>query len=328
MKRSEVTHVVLLALKILIGLGALSWVLSLMKSEALFVALQKTNWLWIGAFALTQIAGYYLSAKRWRYIAWSRSLRMKSWDAFRIYLTGAFMNNFLPLGTFGGDAFRSAWLASKLNNRAGAVASVFFDRFVGLWVVSILALVLGVWWYVRAGSPFSGFVLMLSILALALLVDALLTWVGRLPGGSRIIDRLPYVVRRLCTEFLRVGNERAWWGGSVYALAFHLVATGLGNWFLFEAFGLHLDPLYYIGVIFLTTLIASLPVSIGNIGVKEGAYVLFFGHLIAVEPLFLVVTVGRFVQFLITGLAWPLYAREMWLLRRAKQAEARAAEEQ
>jgi hypothetical protein len=64
----------------------------------------------------------------------------------------------------------------------------------------------------------------------------------------------------------------------------------------------------YMSVIFLISIVSSIPISINNLGVKEWAYIFFFG-LFGVE-LTLAVTVvilSRVVQMLMSFLAVPLY---------------------
>jgi uncharacterized membrane protein YbhN (UPF0104 family) len=69
-------------------------------------------------------------------------------DGVRLGLVGYFFNTFLP-GSVGGDIVKAWHIAREQNRRAVAVATVLFDRAVGLWgLVWLVALCGGVFWAV------------------------------------------------------------------------------------------------------------------------------------------------------------------------------------
>jgi hypothetical protein len=67
----------------------------------------------------------------------------------------------------------------------------------------------------------------------------------------------------------------------------------------------------FLSVIFLVTLISSVPLSINNIGIKEWAYVTFFGLLgVSIETAITVSILSRFLQMLISFIALPYYLKK------------------
>ena len=66
----------------------------------------------------------------------------------------------------------------------------------------------------------------------------------------------------------------------------------------------------YLSVIFLISIVASVPVSINNIGIKEWAYITFFAVFgIEASQVVSVAIISRFIQMLISFFALPIYLR-------------------
>jgi hypothetical protein len=91
---------------------------------------------------------------------------------------------------------------------------------------------------------------------------------------------------------------------------FSIVGMALANYVLFVALGVKMNVLNYLAVIFLITIVSSVPVTVNNIGLKEWSYVTFFG-LFGIDPsLVLVVSIlSRFIQMIISFAALPMYLK-------------------
>ena len=59
-------------------------------------------------------------------------------EALSLTFIGYFFNNFLPT-SIGGDVVKAYYLAKKTDNKAGAYASVFVDRLIGLFTMIFMA---------------------------------------------------------------------------------------------------------------------------------------------------------------------------------------------
>jgi len=91
---------------------------------------------------------------------------------------------------------------------------------------------------------------------------------------------------------------------------FSIVGMALANYVLLLAFGVHIGIINYLSVIFIITIVSSIPISINNIGLKEWAFVTFFGIFgVNSAAVTAVSIVSRFLQMFISFAALPMYLK-------------------
>lgn len=100
---------------------------------------QDKNWLMLaGAWAFCT-AAVLLTFVRWWYLVRALDVPCRFADAIRISFWG-YLFNLAPLGIVGGDLVKAVMLAHQHPQyRAKAVASVLFDRLIGLYLLFIVA---------------------------------------------------------------------------------------------------------------------------------------------------------------------------------------------
>lgn len=297
-------------MKLSIGFGLLLWLIEKVNWNIVLEKLRDISPIFIVVYIALQLTGNLISAKKWQVIAEHKhqKLMFTLRDGFFVYLTGAFINNFLP-STLGGDAYRGVWLAQKTDAKAASLSTVVFDRFIGLWTIAILAVFcsLPLWHYFFTDTAFR---ITLSSLILFLLGDLFITYAYFQPWFHRMLQWLPFQIRRLIQEVIGFTEKGIWAVGSLYALLFAFVGIALSNWTLFHALGSPIRFPVFLSVIFLVTIISSVPLSINNIGIKEWAYVTFFALVgVSIEVAVTVALLSRFIQMLISFIALPYYIR-------------------
>lgn len=286
------------------------WLVEKVNWTVVFDTLTHISPFFVLLYIALQLLGNFISAKKWQAIASHKhqELMFTVKEGFFTYLTGAFINNFLP-STLGGDAYRGLWLAQKTDAKAASLSTVVFDRFIGLWTTAILALFCSIplWKYFFTDTAFR---LAMSGLVAFLLVDLFITYAYFRPWFHRTLEWLPFQIRRLIQEVIGFTKKGIWMTGSLYSLSFALVGIGLSNWMLFHALGSSINLFSFLSVIFLVTIISSVPLSINNIGIKEWAYVTFFALVgVSVELAVTAALLSRFIQMLISFIALPHYIR-------------------
>lgn len=265
-------------------------------------------------YVVFQLLGNLISARKWQIIASFKGLEFTVKEGFFTYLTGAFINNFLP-STIGGDAYRGIWLANRSGAKAASLSTVVFDRFIGLWTMAILALGMSAlfWPFATENIPL---LLTLGALIGFLVIDLVITYLYCRPWFHDFVTRIPFhKLRRLLEEVIFYTKKHIWWRTSLWSALFMLVGVGLSNFTLFHALGSDIGIVHFFSVIFLVTIISAVPLSINNIGIKEWAYVTFFA-LVGVSPetAVTVALLSRFMQMIISFIALPQY----WQSRRGK----------
>ncbi|MBP5993683.1 MAG: flippase-like domain-containing protein [Candidatus Moranbacteria bacterium] len=298
----------MLLVKLGVGAGLILWLVEKVNWSVVLEKLADISPVFIVLYIVFQLAGNVISARKWQTIASHKhqELMFTVKEGFFTYLTGAFINNFLP-STIGGDAYRGLWLAQKTEAKAASLSTVVFDRFIGLWTTALLALFCSIplWKHFFTDTAFR---LTMLALVLFLLVDLFVTYAYFQPWFHRMLAWLPFKLQRLIQEVIGFTKKGIWTIGSLYSVLFALVGIALSNWMLFHALGSPVNFLSFLSVIFLVTIISAVPLSINNIGIKEWAYVTFFALIgVSAEVAVTAALLSRFLQMLISFIALPHY---------------------
>lgn len=261
------------------------------------------------AYVGLQLIGNVISAAKWQYLARIQGFDFSLKDGTLAYLTGAFINNFLP-STVGGDTYRVLWM-SRTGERSRAFASVFFDRITGLLALFLFAgvgLAFLPWNLLLVQPVFIIFAAITLSVALAMLLA--LFWAERFYQLAVFLAGLfpwqrPAV---LLQDFQSLANTKVYARAIFWAVLFTAAGIGASNFFLFSSLGAELSPITFGSAIFAATLVANIPISINNIGVKEWSYVFFFGLLgVSAELAVTAALASRLLQMIISFIALPGY---------------------
>ncbi len=252
------------------------------------VDLRETGRILAGArlgFAVFAIAlylvGQVMSAFRWWLIGRSVGLGGTFGAYVRFYFIGMFFMFFGP-STLGGDFVRGLYLAEGGGRRARAFNSVLFDRLNGLVIL------------VAIGA--ASFVLFPRDRGLAP-EFGLMFWVTVAFGGGLFLGWLlaPRLVRWFLPPEHRIrrfveGDLGPFWTDRSMLLAtstvsffFHLVQIA-AQWIVSRALGIDV-PFSYICVFHpLVSAVASIPISLSGIGLREGGYLYFLTKIGVDQP--------------------------------------------
>lgn len=300
----------LLIVKIFISVGLVVWLIERVDWRSVLTQLSSITWPLLVLYVVFQLLGNLISAKKWQTIARFKGLSFSLRDAFFAYLTGTFVNNFLP-STIGGDAYRSLWLARHSGARAAALSTVIFDRFIGLWTIALLALLFSpVLFPFIKGSP--ALSLVYVALAVFFVMDLIITYAYCQSWFHTLIARLPFhKLRRFLEEIIFYTKKHIWLKTSLWSALFIFVGLVLSNFTLFHALGSDIGIIPFASVMFLVAIVSSVPLSINNIGIKEWAYITFFTLVgVSAETAVTVAILSRFIQMILSFIALPQYLRK------------------
>ncbi len=259
---------------------------------------------WLVMYALVILTGIAISAYKWGQIAQIGGFDNSYKQYFWWYYSGVFLNNFFP-GFLGGDTYRTVALAGEKKQFAQASVTVIFDRITGLAAFLVLGVVGGVVAWVVTSAAIYALVALVMVAGCAIVVGVfvLRKWIG----AHR---RVPKVLRKYL-EVFGVYGKSSLTSALGYSVAFALIGVALANYLLFVAAGVSLSPILYLALIFPINIAIALPLSIGNIGTKEWAYIVIFGIIgVTSETALAVVIVGRLLQMLISLAAAPMVLRK------------------
>lgn len=188
-------------------------------------------------------------------------------------MIGSFFNTFLP-GIIGGDAVKAYYLYKETGKADMSFASIFMDRYLGfvvLILICAIAFPFGLQYF--HGSRIEW---LLPFIVLSFFIASFLIFGLRLGQRVRFLsDFYNYFHtyrnrKRLISKGLMLSAVVQLSG----ITAVSILAAGLGQ---------HIPFLAFLIFVPLVVLFSMLPISISGLGVREGAFVLFFG-LIEVKP--------------------------------------------
>lgn len=274
--------------------------------------LKNVSFLFIGIYLVLQLAGSWLSAWKWQYLAGTQGFVFSLRQGFLHYLAGAFINNFLP-STIGGDTYRTYWM-SEPGKRFEAFGVVLFDRLSGLLALFLLS-TLSLFFIPMEYFWQQPVLIIVGILMFAAAIFALFSLIS-ITGFFELIltvaGWLPWEKIRTQLERLKPLAETMLYLKALgFSFLFLIIGVGLSNWALWQSIGLTLPLGAFFGCIFLATLLANIPISINNIGVKEWSYIFVFGLVgVSAEMAVTAALLSRFLQMLLSFLALPAYLEE------------------
>ena len=238
------------------------------------------GWWLMGAlvvFTLSNVVGSF----QWWLLLRSEGISMGWTETLSLYFVGLFFNNFL-ISNVGGDVFRMVDVRRYSKNGSGAVATVFLDRFAGLLVLSGMAVLAAPWLVFRSdvGSVvqypilalIAGWVFMLFFLFNRRFARSF-TWLVRwaIPG------RMTVKAKEVYEKINRFGRHKRL---LVQVVGLSVVIQGariMTHYLLGRSLGVTVSPVYFFLIIPIVAVVASLPVSLGGLGLREQTGVVLFG---------------------------------------------------
>ena len=278
-KLQEARHPIVMALKILVTVLLISWVLSQVDLDSLAQSLSNTHLLYYSLAITSHAIAFLIFSVRWWYLYKTGDNSSKYRDTFKSYYLGLFFNNFLPTG-IGGDVVRILRLRKLGYNTHILVSSSLMDRILGLTSILMMGLV--------ALSITPNFAISLNT-KIFISVIAILVPVGLLFLFSDYMPRLTNFV----SQKLHKGKFTAFILTVVSTLHEYrlkrprvliaLILSIIAQYFIIVSYilvGLSLDinlsiAIYFI-IIPMVFLATSLPISVGGLGVREGVIVSLF----------------------------------------------------
>ncbi|MEE4144751.1 MAG: lysylphosphatidylglycerol synthase transmembrane domain-containing protein [Halieaceae bacterium] len=272
-----VKGLVVFLLKLLVSGACLYWVLSTADMDALVSAAASIGVAVLLVAVLLHVVSYLAGGLRWWLILRALGADVSFNAVLPSYYMGVFFNNFLPSG-FGGDVARSVQLYTRGISGVALVASAILDRLVGFVSVILLGFVTAVTWPVNALGNLPLLVFGFSMLALA--PGILLAFRPRaaqalgdrlsphFPRTAAVVHRLPLLAAHRLLLVQSVG----------LSMLNQLLVVAV-IWSCARAMGIGIDFAVATILVFLAFLTTALPISVGGLGVREGALVALLGKM-------------------------------------------------
>jgi len=255
-----------LLFRLLITLTLSAYFFTKIEINTLWNVLKQINpWLFLFSSFL-YILSSYISTLRWKLFIPSTA-KLKTSKLFSLYLIGCFFNIFLP-GSMGGDAVKVLILRRKIGLQE-ALSSVFIERYIGFVSLLFLGLLFFLLFFTKIKMHSTLYIVPASLI-LFLIGTFILLAIGKF---SFLRNAKNYVISLVKKFFFK---------GFIYSLLVQVIVM-VSVYIIF--FGLKLNVAFYEVVIYLPVIIimATLPISISGIGVREWGFIMFFSNSIGNE---------------------------------------------
>lgn len=275
--RKKVKNTLLFIVKALVSLSLLVFLLSRTELSRVYATMVSARLLWLVLAFLMLYIGKVITAYRWQGLLKAQAVNIPLKSLIASVFVGQFFNSFLPT-TVGGDVVRAYDTAAHSKESLKSAISVFADRLIGVFALTLLAFLALAVGYLRgeevgfyalpvfivfAMSAFG--MLLIYIKWLAVLNDRLL----RILGLNSIADQLEKAYHSLHLFKDRPGVMFAALGSSI------LLQVNVVLFYYFISLSLNLDVsvLYFFMIVPIALVVLLIPFSINGIGIREGVFV-------------------------------------------------------
>lgn len=294
--------------KLAVSLLFVAWLVLKIDWKEVLTYAAKISLLQIVLYVGILLVGMIISSYKWKILAEFKGFKFPLEKYFQLYLTGTFINNFFP-SFIGGDTYKAYQIGKAEKKYVAAGATVVMDRITGLVAALALSIVFAFlnWRVVTAHQT-----LEYILFAAVLIFVGILTfpYVARMNFWKGMSKKIPKAVSDIVDDFAQYQGSLALKKAFFLAIAFSLVGIALVNYVLFWSLGIRVGIIDYLTVIFLISFISALPISINNIGVKEWAYVTFFGFFgVSASAVITVALLSRILQMIVSFVALPAYLK-------------------
>jgi len=296
-------------LKFLVTSGFLIWVIYVTNWKEVLFYLEEIEWWIILSYISILLLGIIISSHKWQLIAKFKGIHLPIWSFFKFYLTGTFINNFMP-SFIAGDTYKAYQIGNIRGNYPEAASTVMMDRITGFIGATILSLIFSILNY-KVVMENKLLLIMNLILILSFFIDIIITKLRSMPVLKKLAYKyLPSQVLEFLRELYSFKDKKVIFNSVVLSMLFSIIGVAFLNYILFLGLGIKVSILNYLSVIFLISVISAIPISINNIGVKEWAYITLFGAFGANQSAIITAALmSRILQMIVSFIALPMYLK-------------------
>jgi len=264
---------VVLFLKVAVTLGFCGIIFAKADWPGLWAAIRNVNRAMIAVVVVCMLLNVVISAKKWQVLLSIHRMDVQLYDLTKYYFTGMFFGNFLP-STIGGDGYRMYKIFNINRSMAEAVVPVVVERLSGMAMLLFLGFLTAIISFRIHGDMVSeaGLLFGLCGTIAAILVTGLVfnrrvqIWIESLSFvPARVKNILGYLdgYRRNRLLLLQCVAISILFYLFLFAYRY-LLLVAVGETCSFSSFAV---------VTMLSTVIASLPISINGIGLMDGSFI-------------------------------------------------------
>ncbi len=290
----------LLALKILVSLSLLLWLLITMDLGRFRSIMLEMTPSWLLLAFVFKSCGVFASILRWKLLLRGQGMNIPLRFLTASFLEGRFFGSFFP-STIGLDTYRTYDLVKFSRQTASSISVTLVDKVIGLFSLSFLVLITSGAGAQMVGTEGVGFILAIFLFPMLISIAALMfpNLLGKITDAKRWKNnRWTKSIGRFIETLTVYSNQRgllfqAMGLGIVIHLGTTLMYYGTA---LTVGANIDLSDILFTGPLMITATV--IPLSIAGIGVREGAFIFFLSRIgVTLES----ATLLGFLGFLVGG---------------------------
>ncbi|PID59207.1 MAG: hypothetical protein CR986_06940 [Ignavibacteriae bacterium] len=254
-----------------------------------FISLMSNvKWFYVIASVIIMFVLNFSSSVKWYMLLTSKKIKIRLWRIYAYYNIGKFFNLILPT-SMGGDVVRIFQLGQYIENKQLAAASVIVERFTGLIVLMIMAVLAVIINQKEFNQLWLSIALTLGSIGLGVIIwivlnnsfyNFLYEKVGlKIKVVGKVLSKLNKI-RLTIIEFKSDNRAMVW--AIINSIIFQFLAV-INVWISSKAFNDELNFLTSLIAVPVILFIMNIPFSIGGIGLMEFGYV-FTLSLFGISP--------------------------------------------
>jgi glycosyltransferase 2 family protein len=299
------------ALNLAVSIGFIAWIIFRVDWREVFAYVLEIKIWQAAAFMAVYLCGILISAIKWKMLADYKNIKTSVKECFKYYLAGTFINNFFP-SFVGGDTFKSYRLGKSNGGKyAEAASTVLIDRITGFIAVMLMVFFFSAVNYrIVLENPILVAVNILILLSFG--SDVLIIAAKKIKFLRRVASRAPKILLRIYQEVKSYSRDgKVIKKAVLMGILFNLVGVAAANYILLASLGVSINITQYLMAIFAISIVSAIPISINNIGIKEWAYITFFGIFgVGSSVVVTVAILSRFLMMLVSFAAIPAYLKD------------------
>ncbi|MCL5986657.1 MAG: flippase-like domain-containing protein [Actinobacteria bacterium] len=278
-KRFNLKNTITFIIRLVIS-AALIWFLFIrIKWQELFATFLDVDVVAILLLILFSVLLILASVLKWHSLLKSKGVNVSIARLYGLYVVGYFFNNILP-SSVGGDVIRMYELARKTKDQSESVASVFMERYIGMAALILFAAIAFTIEVQRFwGSPIFYLIVLMLLSFMAVLFIFFNKGLHKWFDDRIKIKRLERIKQKANEILESIYHYRANKWIIIYNFFLSIMYNLIAVLNVMAAFWVIKQrvPFYYLLIgVPIVLLISAIPVSLGNWGFNEGAYVYCF----------------------------------------------------
>ncbi|MFA5333557.1 MAG: lysylphosphatidylglycerol synthase transmembrane domain-containing protein [Candidatus Nanoarchaeia archaeon] len=294
-------------IKLIISIFILVFIINKLDFNQIFEI--KINWFFFLICMILGSLNIFICTFRWWYLNNKiYDIKTPFFMLFKLYLIGVFFNLFLP-SSIGGDTIKSYNIYKYSNKKLSAIHAIFFDRLLGLIILSIFAIVGLTYILFFSNLIINSIEILLTFSIIILGFTLFLPFIGDFPIFSKLLFFKKLKEFFLYSEII-IKNKKKLLVPILMTFLFQFSCI-IVSFIMSKAVGMNVNFIFFMAFIPISTIIILIPITFAGMGLREVSFVFLFSLIgVKAEEIILVPLLVFSINVILGLLGGVFYIKE------------------